>query len=105
MIEFNKESRKSKREGDICWRRHYAALLQYKEQHGHCNVPSNATYECILHEMNEVSINDYEYRGNLGKWLTSQRRAKKGRKGAATLTQEEDALLQVLSDQGSVVYI
>ena len=86
-------------QGDIDWPRHYAALLLYKELHGHCNVPRSVTCECVLPGMEGVS--DYEYRGKLGEWVHNQRQAKKGTQRSYKLTPEREALLQKLVDEGN----
>ena len=33
------------------WYRHYAALLEWGKENGHCNIPVRAVYECEIPEM------------------------------------------------------
>lgn len=86
-----------KKQGDINWPRNYAALLEYHKEYGTCNVPTNAVYECDLEGMGEDE-GVYHYNGRLGRWLNTQRKAKKstGRRQ----TPERQALLQKLFDEG-----
>ena len=88
-------------QGDIDWPRHYAALLRYKEEHGHCNVSRSVTCECVLPGKGDDGVSDYEYRGKLGEWVHTQRSAKKGQ-GGCKLTPEREALLQKLVDEGDI---
>ena len=102
----------SKQQGEISWPLNYAALLDYRRVHGHCNVPhghfnmphrhcnipQRDTYECVLVGMGEGG-SDYRYVGNLGTWLHSQRSCKKGTRGYS-LSSDREALLQKLVDQG-----
>ena len=83
------------------WSRHYAALLNYGEEHGHCNVPIKAVYECILIGMGDNG-EDFQYKGNLGTWLRAQRGSHNGRKGCRPLTAEREASLQKLVDEGII---
>ena len=46
---------------DVAWKRRFDELKAFKDERGHCNVPTN--------------------HGKLGLWVASQRRAYKGRKG------------------------
>jgi hypothetical protein len=48
---------------------------------------------------------DYAYSGKLGRWVSDQRRMKKGTHGNAKLTPDREALLQKLVDQGKYSYI
>jgi len=89
----------SKAIGAVEWPRHYAALLEYAKEHGHCNVPWNKSYECLLPGMGDGG-SDFAYSGKLGPWLQTQRRMKKGTKGNKRLTDEREAQLQTLVDQG-----
>jgi hypothetical protein len=82
----------------IDWNLNYAALLAYRAEHGHCNIPQKHTYECILPGKGENG-QDYHYKGNLGKWADNQRQFKK----AGKLPPDRDELLQQLCDEGSIL--
>ena len=92
-----------KKQGDINWPRNYAALLEYYKEHGTCNIPIRAFYECDLEGLGEDG-GLYHYAGNLGAWLKTQRQAKKGN-GAYKLTTERQALLQKLVNEGEHVCV
>ena len=92
-----------KKQGDIDWPRNYAALLEYNKEHGTCNIPNKAVYECDLEGLDENG-GVHHYVGNLGVWLTSQRQAKKG-KSKTSLRPERQALLQKLVDEGNKLVI
>ena len=79
------------------WQVNYAALVQYGEEYGHCNILQKDSFECILPGMGEDD-GDLQYKGKLGVWLNKQRQAKKGHINA--LKPEREALLQTLVDQG-----
>lgn len=81
------------------WRRHYGALIEYGKEFGHCNVPSTASYACTLSGLGEDG-SDYEYDGNLGTWLSTQRSRKKGLIGKPPWKADRKALLQALVDEG-----
>ena len=83
------------------WNANYAALLAYREQHGHCNVPYGETYECILPGMGDGG-SDLHYKGKLGAWLASQRQARRGAHTVKRLTVERESKLQELVDQGTL---
>ena len=89
-----------KKQGDLNWPRNYAALLEYYKEHGTCNVPVKAVYECDLEGLGEDG-GMYHYVGNLSTWLNHQRMAKKG--NGRKLTPEREALLQKLVDEGMYV--
>ena len=82
----------------IDWSHHYAALLEYYKEHDTCNVPSSIIYECDLPNIGDDGGN-YHYKGNLGGWLNSQRRAKKGLV-RNKISSEHEAQLQLLVDEG-----
>ena len=44
------------------WRFHYAALLEYYNQNGSCNVPSSVVFECKLPDMGKNG-QPYHYKG------------------------------------------
>jgi len=82
------------------WHLHHAALLKYGKQHGHCNVPCNHSYTCVLEGLGENG-SDYAYSGNLGGWVRRQRSLKNGTQYAnSKLEADREALLQKLVDQG-----
>ena len=89
----------AKKRGEEDWPIHYAALLEYYDEHGTCNVPQKCTYECYISDMLGEDGNNYRYKGNLGKWLDNQRQAHKGQ-GGSKLTTEHEVQLQLLADQG-----
>ena len=82
----------------IDWSVHYAALCQYDEEHGTCNVPHSEVYECNLPGLGEHG-SVYHYHENLGNWLNRQRQAMKGR-SRGKLKVDEQAQLQKLVDEG-----
>jgi hypothetical protein len=91
-----------KPQGGYSWATNYAALLQYYNQYGHCNVPLREEYRCELPEL-DADGQPMIYIGNLGKWLAHQRRSKKGKgKGdkQSKLQPEREFLLQQLVDEG-----
>jgi hypothetical protein len=55
------------------WNLHYQELLAFKQQHGHCKVPTN-----------------YADSPQLGKWVSNQRRKRKQNK----LSPEQEELLE-----------
>ena len=61
----------------IDWHIHYAALLEYHKEHGTCNIPFKAVYECTLTGAGDGGA-DVSYKGKLGRWLDRQRQNKKG---------------------------
>ena len=83
------------------WVQNVAALKKYGEKHGDCNVPAKAAFECVLEGMGEDG-GDVPYSGNLGTWLKTQRCKKKGTNKPA-LTPEQEAVLQELVDQGTIL--
>lgn len=68
------------------------------EEHGHCNVPRNQSYDCVLPGLEEDG-SDVKYSGKLGKWLDTQRQKKNGIVGPRLATDRE-AQLQELVDRG-----
>lgn len=81
--------------GQTSWPLNYAALLQYRQLYGHCHVSQSFNFECMIPGENGQEI---PYRGNLGRWLMTQRQSKKGQRNP--LSPERDALLQKLQDEG-----
>ena len=79
-------------------------MLQYKTEHGHCNVPQTDSYKCILRGLGEDG-SDLEYSGNLGSWLSKQRSMKKGTAGYGRLRADREVLLQQLVDQGMYTHL
>ena len=84
------------------WPRHYAALLQYRELFGHCNVPYETDFTCTLPGLGYEGKTSYAYKGKLGNWLSNQRAAFRGT-GSSTLSEERLGLLQKLVDEGASV--
>ncbi len=74
--------------------------MEYCKEHGHCNVPINEFYECELPGENGQS--GQHYSGRLGRWLQSQRMARRGSSHSASLTHEREGLLQILVDEGKL---
>lgn len=95
--EDEEEDEKYHKQVHIDWHTHYAALLEYMREHGHCNVPYSDKYECDL-EGFDVNGGTYHYHGALGNWLTRQCRYHRGVRGL--LAPDRAALLQKLVDQG-----
>lgn len=86
--------------GVIAWSLHYAALIEYDKEFGHCNVPcSRNTYSCTLSGLGEDG-SDYKYDGRLGHWLSNQRDKKRGRARVSPLLPDQEAKLQKLVDAG-----
>ena len=84
------------------WSHHYAALLEYYKEHGTCNVPIRAAYECDLPNV-LVDGHPYHYKGNLGTWLDNQRQAKKAHNGKLKgFSPVREAQLQLLVDEGKL---
>ena len=96
--ELETVAEKRKREGVLDWPRHFAALQQYYQQYGTCNVTEKNIYECELPGMGDEG-ETYHYKSSLGCWLTNQRSAHKGI-GTHRITPEQEAQLQILVDQG-----
>ena len=93
---------KNKIKSDIEWYRHYTAILHYYEQYGHCNVPAREMYRCTLPGM-DTDGGTYEYYSHLGRWLHTQRQAKKGIHSTILQLQPvREALLQKLVDQNKL---
>ena len=84
----------------LSWSLHYAALLEYYKEHGHCNVPYKTEYQCKLRKMGE-NRQSYQYDGKLGLWLCSQKQQYAGT-APRKLSDAQMAKLQLLIDQGSV---
>jgi hypothetical protein len=91
------------------WETHYAALLQYMSEFGHCNVPHEATYSCQINVacggQQDEQYMTVEYHGHLGRWVSKQRQLYKGKQAgkerdASKLIPEHEMLLQQLVDQG-----
>ena len=78
-------------------------MLEYYEEHGTCNIPSKAIYECDLEGLGEDG-GVYHYVGNLGYWLYKQRQARNG-KDNKKITPERQALLQKLVDEGKCEHV
>ena len=66
-----------KTEGEIIWKRHFAALNHYYDTYGHCNIAQRQVYECELPGLGPNG-STYPYKAHLGIWLDNQRNAKKG---------------------------
>ena len=84
------------------WKRHYGALGKYYEEHGTCNVPCNTIYQCDLEGMADDG-GTFHYNRKLGIWLNNQRKARKGLK-CKKLLPEREAMLQILVDEGKLVW-
>jgi hypothetical protein len=80
------------------WSLHYAALLEYCKQQGHCNVPHDLTFACVLKEMGKNG-EDYQYEEKLGDWLTNQRSIYHGHKGQK-MEPDRRAKLEELHEKG-----
>ena len=94
----------SQAKGDIDWPQHYAALLAYEKEYGHCNVSKADSYTCILYGLGEGG-SDLEYSGNLGLWLANQRSMKNGTRGNTLQIVDREVLLQQLVDRGMYTYL
>jgi hypothetical protein len=84
---------------DLQWRRHYAALLEYGRQNGHCNVPARGTFECDLPDLGDDG-GMYHYSANLGRWAFGQKQRRKRVGKSDGLPPDREALLQKLVDEG-----
>jgi len=111
---------KLKRVSDNQWPIHYAALLQFNSEFGHCNVPKDLYYRCQINQQQQqqdVNLQNFDmvnasicrreypdeyycYEGRLGQWLQRQRQAKKGTSRSYKLTPDREAKLQSLVDSG-----
>lgn len=69
------------------WDMHYAALIEWGKEHGHCNVGVNTTYRCLLSRT--------VYDAPLGRWLHDMVA------NAHRLTPIQKALIQQLKDEGT----
>lgn len=93
---------KSKAFAELSWPRHYAALVMYSEEFGHCNVAHKTEYECELQTYDvDGNVQISSYKGSLGNWLHNQRQCKKG--NGYPLSPERQALLQKLVDESKFV--
>jgi hypothetical protein len=92
----------TKVQGAIAWPRHFAALLEYRKVHGHCNVPKSQNFDCLLPAEVVGENGDRNYSGKLGRWLRSQREAKK--RTVSQLLPEREELLQSLVDEGALLW-
>lgn len=63
------------------WYRHYAALLEWGKENGHCNIPVRSDYECETPDMvdthGKTLCTGGHYTGKLGHWLDNQRTIRK----------------------------
>jgi hypothetical protein len=85
------------------WQIHYAALVAFGNEFGHCNVTQKYIYECDLPGLGEGG-SVYHYRGKLGVWLSKQRSNKRSSiPGGKSMSPEREVLLQNLVDEGSVL--
>jgi hypothetical protein len=75
------------------WNQNYAALLEYGRIHGHCNVPFETVFACMLA--------DGEYQGALGVWLYKQGLAWCNR--VEPLSPDQESLLQRLIEDGNII--
>ena len=94
--------KKQKKKGDAEWPLNYAALLEYYKEHGTCNVPQDAVYECDLEGLGDDG-GVHHYVGSLGSWLSNQRTARKEKDKYKKITSERKALLQKLVDEGKCI--
>ena len=88
------------------WESHYWALLQYIQEYGHCKVPRDLVYSCLIPKVlfGDSSLppaderDGFEqYCGRLGRWLVAQRKAQKN----GVLRADREAKLQKLVDDGN----
>lgn len=91
---------------DLSWLAHYAALLHYACNNGHCNVPYTALYECDLPWLDEDGDSLASYHDQLGVWLFNQRLSRRSgvRGNSPPLLPEREALLQQLVDEGLLLW-
>lgn len=87
--------------GEDTWSKHFAALLRFGEEHGHCNVPQNIVFQCILPGLGPEGT-DLDYKCNLGQWLAKQRQARRGKFKPIGLSEEKEALLQDIVNKGKL---
>ncbi len=98
-IPTSADRKQSKAALESLWPIHYAALLEYCKQNGHCNVPASARFECDLPGYGEDGC-VYHYEDQLGEWLSVQREKKRVSRGTRKLDPEREFLLQQLVNQG-----
>ena len=89
----------TRQHGVINWPVAYAALLEYRKLHGHCHIHQAEMFECDLPGMDAYG-GVAHYKGNLGRWVMTQRQSKKGQRNK--LSPERKALLQKLVDEGTL---
>ena len=78
-------------EANVSWDESFARLLRWRDdveggRGVHCNLPEKLEYEGQ----------------NLGQWLHTQRRAKRGTSSTHTLSEQQEAQLQALVDAGQL---
>lgn len=76
-----------------------AALMDYLNAHGHCNVPPGAVYECILTGMGDDNT-DLHYKGDLGNWLHQEKMRLRTRKSPKIA--EERKFFEQLAAEGNI---
>lgn len=86
----------------IDWNYNYSALLEYGREFGHCNVPPEVQYQCILEGVGENG-SDLQYEGSLGQWLQNEVSILRGRITAKTA--HTRPYFQQLVDEGMYVLI
>jgi hypothetical protein len=93
----NKEEITRREVLELEWNMNYKALLEFRKEFGHCNVPRRAMYECTIYDTRYNNCG-YPYKGYLGVWLTSQRKQHKS--GSSRLNPDRERKLQDLVDEG-----
>lgn len=88
----------------VDWDLHYAALIEYSKEYGDCNIPLKKSYECLLKGLG-ANGTDLKYSRKLGRWLDTQRVAKRGTRSDKNLSKDRELKLQALVDQGNKYYI
>ena len=83
------------------WNFNYSALLEYGREFGHCNVPPEGRYHCVLEGAGENG-SDLQYEGSLGQWLQGELTSLRGR--ATVKTAHARTYFQQLVDEGIYSY-
>lgn len=91
---------KNRQNGEEEWPIHFAALLKYRDEHGHANIPQTHSYDCELTAADGIDVEEaYQYSFKLGFWLSRQRHAYRTGK----LSPDRVERIQELVDAGKYI--